>query len=38
MGTTASCFAQVLSQVDRNDFAGAVHRHDAEKASKGFSC
>jgi hypothetical protein len=38
MGTTASCFAQVLSLVDRNDFARAVGRHDAEKASKGFSC
>jgi hypothetical protein len=38
MGTTASWFAQVLSLVDRNDFARAVGRHDAEKASKGFSC
>jgi len=38
MVTTASCFAQVLSQVDRNDFARAVRRHDAEKACKGFSC
>ena len=38
MGITASCFAQVLSQVDRNEFARAVRRHEAEKASKGFSC
>jgi len=38
MGITASCFAQVLSQVDRNDFARAILRHDAERACKGFSC
>jgi hypothetical protein len=38
MGTTASCFAQVLSLVDRNDFGRAVLRHGAEQASKGFSC
>ncbi|MBM4043459.1 MAG: IS4 family transposase [Planctomycetes bacterium] len=38
MGITASCFAQVLSQVDRNDFVRAVRLHDAEKACKGFSC
>lgn len=38
MVTTASCFAQVLSLVDRNDFARAVRRHDAERGSKGFSC
>lgn len=38
MATTASCFAQVLSLVDRNDFERAVRRHDAERASKGFTC
>jgi hypothetical protein len=38
MATTASCFAQVLSLVDRNDFGRAVRRHDAERASKGFTC
>jgi len=30
MATTASCSAQVLSLVDRNDFERAVLRHDAE--------
>lgn len=38
MITTASCFAQVLSLVDRNDFARAVTRHDGERGAKGFSC
>jgi hypothetical protein len=38
MGITASCFAQVLSLVDRGDFADAVERHDAEQAAKGFLC
>jgi len=38
MATTASCFAQVLSLVDRNDFERAVRRHGAERASKGFTC
>ena len=38
MATTASCFAQVLSLVDRNDFVRAVRRHDAERGSKGLSC
>jgi hypothetical protein len=38
MSTTASCFAQVLSLVDRNDFARAVIDHNAEHAAKGFSC
>jgi hypothetical protein len=33
-----SCFAQVLSLVDRNDFARAVRQHDAERATKGFTC
>ena len=33
----ASCFAQVLSLVDRNDFERAVRRHKAEKGVKGFS-
>lgn len=34
----ASCFSQVLSLVDRHSFARAVKPHQAEKASKGFSC
>ena len=34
----ASCFAQVLSLVDRADFERAVKQHSAEKAAKGFSC
>jgi hypothetical protein len=33
-----SCFAQVLSLVDRNDFARAVREHDAERGAKGFTC
>jgi len=37
MITTASCFSQVLSLVDRHDFARAVRHYDAEKATKGFS-
>lgn len=38
MATTASCFVQVLSLVDRNAFVRAVRRHDAERGTKGFSC
>jgi len=38
MNTTASCFAQVLSLIDRNDFAGAVVRRKGERGAKGFSC
>jgi hypothetical protein len=38
MSTTASCFAQVLSLVDRNDFARSVLGHDGERGAKGFSC
>jgi len=34
----ASCFAQVLSLVNRSDFERAVRRHEAEKWTKGFSC
>ena len=33
-----SCFAQVLSLVDRNDFARAVREHEAERGAKGFTC
>jgi len=33
-----SCFAQVISLVDRNDFTRAVRQHDAEQAAKGFTC
>ena len=35
---TASCFAQVLSLVNRADFERAVCRREAEKWAKGFSC
>lgn len=38
MVANASCFAQVLSLVDRIDFQRAVRRHEAEKAAKGFKC
>lgn len=38
MVTVASCFSQVLSLVNRNDFARAVKEHGAEKGAKGFSC
>jgi hypothetical protein len=38
MVSTASCFSQVLSLVDRNAFDRAVRQHGAEKASKGFRC
>jgi hypothetical protein len=33
-----SLFTQVLSLVDRNDFARAVRQWDAERAAKGFRC
>jgi len=38
MATTASCLAQVLSLVDRNDFDRAVMRRGADRAAKGFYC
>jgi len=38
MSTTASCFAQVLSLVDRTDFARAVIDRHGERGAKGFSC
>jgi hypothetical protein len=38
MVKTASCFAQVLSLVNRADFERAVRRYEAEKWTKGFSC
>ena len=38
MSTTASCFAQVLSLVDRDDFARAVIDRGGERGAKGFSC
>jgi len=38
MVKVASCFSQVLSLVERNDFERAVIRYGAEKGSKGFSC
>ena len=38
MVKTGSCFAQVLSLVNRGDFERAVRRYEAEKWTKGFSC
>lgn len=38
MVSVASLFAQLLSLVSRQDFAAAVRRRRAEKATKGFSC
>ena len=38
MVKVASCFAQVLELVDRNDFARAVKKLDAERGAKGFRC
>ena len=38
MVANASCFAQVLSLVDRYDFAKAVRQNEAEKGAKGFKC
>jgi len=35
---TGSLFTQVLSLVDRSNFARAVHQWDAEKGAKGFRC
>jgi hypothetical protein len=35
---TGSLFTQVLSLVDRSNFARAVRRWDAEKGAKGFRC
>jgi len=34
----ASCFAQVLSLVNRYDFERLVHKHGTERGAKGFSC
>jgi len=33
-----SLFAQVLGQISRRDFGGAVRRHGAEEWAKQFSC
>ena len=38
MITVASCFSQLLSLIDRDNFARAVREHGAEKHPKGFSC
>jgi DDE family transposase/uncharacterized protein DUF4372 len=38
MITVASCFSQLLSLVDRAEFARAVRAHQAERGAKGFSC
>lgn len=38
MVPVASCFSQVLSLVNRNDFARAVREHSAERGAKGFTC
>ena len=34
----ASVFAQVISVINRNHFARAVHQLGAERAAKGFTC
>jgi hypothetical protein len=38
MVAVASCFAQILSLIDRAGFARAVRHHQAEHGAKGFSC
>jgi hypothetical protein len=38
MIAVASCFAQILSWIDRAAFERAVRAHRAEQAAKGFSC
>jgi len=38
MVAVASCFAQILSLIDRAGFARAVRHHQAERAAKGFGC
>ena len=38
MVAVASCFAQILTLIDRTDFARAVRQHAAERAAKGFGC
>ena len=38
MVAVASCFAQMLTLIDRTDFARAVRHHQAERGDNGFSC
>ena len=38
MVKVGSLFAQVLSLINRNDFARAVGHWDAERCTKGFRC
>lgn len=38
MVRTASLFSQLLQQIPRVEFARLVHRHQAERHAKGFSC
>lgn len=38
MVAVASCFAQMLTLIDRLGFARAVHQHAAERAAQGFGC
>lgn len=38
MVAVASFFAQMLTLIDRTDFARAVRHHQAERGAKGFSC
>jgi hypothetical protein len=38
MVAVASCFAQILSLIDRAGFVRAVRQHQAERAAKGFGC
>ena len=38
MVSVASLFNQLLRHFPRNEFAGLVHKHGAERHAKGFSC
>ena len=38
MVKSASLFSQLLQQIPRNEFAGLVKKHQAERHAKGFTC
>lgn len=38
MVRNASLFSQLLQQIPRNEFAGLVNKHQAERNAKGFTC
>ena len=38
MVKTASLFSQLLREVPRDEFAALVHKHQAERNAKGFTC